>query len=109
MDTEIVLELVKQLAPIIAAIGSIVCGIIASRNGKRAEEVAKQADEYRKNREELDIAKWKVLKATLEGVTILLKHAHGEQLNGNVEEALINIEEAETALDTIQNKLLAAV
>lgn len=106
MEAEIVIAIVTSST---AALSSIACALIASRNGKRAEDAAKSAEAYRRDREELDVAKWKVLKATMEGVTVLLKQAKGEQLNGNVEEALTDIQKAGESLDDVQSRLLAKI
>lgn len=104
METELLIAIVTSST---AAASGIACAWISSRNGKKAEKAAKDAQEYRRDREELDVAKWKVLKATMEGVTVLLHQARGEKLNGNVEDALDNIKEAEHSLDEVQTKLLA--
>lgn len=104
MAAEIVVAIITST---VAALGSIVCALIANRNGKRAEDAANIAAEYRRDREALDVAKWKVLKATMEGVTVLLHQAKGEKLNGNVEDALDNMREAEASLDDVQTRLLA--
>lgn len=104
MEVEIVVALITST---IAAFGSIECALIATRNGKKAEDAARSTEAYRRDREEIDVAKWKVLKATMEGVTVLLRQAKGERLNGNVEAALDGIEEAEQSLDEVQAKLLA--
>lgn len=104
MEAEIMVAIITST---IAAISGIAGTIIATSNRKRADEAERITEEYRRDREELDVAKWKVLKATMEGVTVLLKQAKGEQLNGNVEEALNGISEAEQSLDTVQTKMLA--
>ena len=101
--------LVAIVTSTVAAVSSITCALIASKNGRKQDESAKSAETYRKDRERLDVAKWKVLKATMEGVTVLLKQAKGEKLNGNVEEALGNIQDAEQSLDDVQTALLARV
>ena len=93
----------------VAAVGSIVCALIASRNGQRAEKAASDAADYRRDRERLDVAKWKVLVATMEGVTVLLHQAKGEKLNGNVEAALDRIQDAEDGLNDVQAELLARI
>lgn len=104
METELLIAIVTSST---AAVSGIVCAWMANRNGKRAEKAARDTEAYRRDREELDVAKWKVLKATMEGVTVLLRQAKGERLNGNVEAALDGIEEAEQSLDEVQAKLLA--
>jgi hypothetical protein len=104
MEVEIIAAIVTST---VAAAASITCAWLANRNGRRAEEAARITEAYRKDREALDVAKWKVLKATMEGVTVLLRQAKGERLNGNVEAALDGIEEAEQSLDEVQAKLLA--
>lgn len=91
----------------IAAVSSIVCAWLSNRNGKKAEAAAEDAKEYRTKRERLDKAKWKVLIGTMDGVSLLLHQAHGEQLNGNVDAAIENIEKAKDELNEVQSDILA--
>ena len=99
METELIIAIVTSSA---AAITSIVTALIARSNKK-------DASNYRTKREKLDRAKWKVLTATMEGVSLLLHHAHGEKLNGNVDEALDKVKEAEAELDNVMNDIIVDV
>lgn len=99
------MDILAQLFPsTIAAVAAIASAYIASKNKQEAEKTAKVAQEYRDRREEIDVAKWKVLLSTMEGVTVLLHHAKGEKLNGNVESALSHIEESRDKLTQVQIK-----
>ena len=91
----------------LAAVSAIVSAWLANRNGKRQEKAAKDAVEYRTKRERLDKAKWKVLIATMGGVSLLLHQAHGEKLNGNVTAAIDDIEKAKDELNEVQSDILA--
>ena len=104
IPTELTIAIVTST---VAAISSISCALIANRNGKRAESAAKDAKEYRTKRERLDKAKWKVLIATMGGVNLLLHQAQGEELNGNVETAIADIEKAKDELNEVQGDILA--
>ena len=89
-----------DVAIITSSIAGIACAWLANRNGKDAKT-------YRSKREKLDKAKWKVLTATMDGVTLLLHHAHGEELNGNVEATLNEITSAKKELDDINSEIIA--
>lgn len=95
-------SIIAIIPSIVAAIGAVAAAYISSKNKSEAEKSAKDAKEYRDRREKIDHAKWKVLLATQEGVTVLLHQAKGEKLNGNVEAALASIEEAKAELTEVQ-------
>lgn len=99
METELIIAIVTSSA---AAVTSIVTALIARSNKQDAKN-------YRSKREKLDRAKWKVLTATMEGVSLLLHHAHGEKLNGNVDEALNKVKDAEAELDNVMNDIIVDV
>ena len=99
METELIIAIFTSS---IAAIASVTCAWLANRSGKDAKS-------YRSKREQLDKAKWKVLTATMSGVSLLLHHAHGEELNGNVEAALKKIDEANKELDDVNSDIISKV
>ena len=91
----------------IAAVAAIACAVIANGTRKKQDASAKDARDYREKREKLDVAKSKVLLSTMEGVTVLLHQAKGEQLNGNVEHALGAIQDAKDDLETVRSEIVA--
>lgn len=91
---------------LIAAIGGIVAAYVSTKNRQDAERAERKTIEYRDKRERIDKAKWQVLLSTMEGVTVLLHHAKGEKLNGNVEAALEDIESARDNLTKVQIETL---
>ena len=97
--------LIVTIPAIIAAVGGCVSAYLTSKSKTAQDEAAKDAKDYRQQREKLDKAKWKVLLATMQGVTVLLHQAKGEKLNGNVEDALDNIHVAHDELTDIQSEL----
>ena len=90
----------------IAAVAAVLAAWLSATAKATQERNADEVKRYRTERERIDRAKWKVLLATMEGVTVLLKSAKGEQLNGNVEEALEDIQEANDELHEIQVEAL---
>lgn len=101
--------LVPIITSTIAAVAAVMSAWLTSKAKANQEKAAKDTREYREQRERLDKAKWKVLLATMEGVTVLLHQAKGEKLNGNVEKALGNIDEASDELNEVQTELMAKV
>ena len=99
METELIIAIITSS---LAAITSIATALIARSNKK-------DASNYRTKRERLDKAKWKILTATMEGVSLLLHQAHGEKLNGNVNVALERIKDAEADLDEVMNDIIVEV
>ena len=99
--------LIAVIPASVAAVASVLCALITSGARQAQKESAREAHEYRSQRERLDKAKWKVLIATMEGVTVLLHQARGEQLNGNVEDALEGISAAEAELSDVQAGIFA--
>lgn len=91
----------------LAAISAITSAWLANKTSKNQDRAAKDAKEYRTKRERLDKAKWKVLIATVSGVSLLLHQAHGDKLNGNVEAALEDIDKAKDELNEVQSDILA--
>ena len=104
IPTELAIAIVTSS---LAAVSAIASAWLASRTSKTQENIAKEAHEYRTKRERLDKAKWKVLIATMDGVSLLLHQAHGDKLNGNVEAALNDIDKARDELNEVNSDILA--
>lgn len=84
----------------IEAIGVAVIGGLISRNQKRSESAQKA-------REERDSCLYNLMFATASGTEVLLHQAHGEQLNGNVEDALRDIQNAKAKCNSLFNHHMA--
>ena len=104
IPTELAIAIVTST---MACVGAVASALISNRSAKNQEKAASEAREYRTKRERLDKAKWKVLIATMSGVSLLLHQAHGDKLNGNVEAALGQIKDAKDELDEVQSDILA--
>lgn len=99
--------LITIVPSVVAAVGAVAAAYISTKNKEAAEKSATDAKAYRERRERIDRAKWKVLLATQEGVTVLLHQAKGEKMNGNVDAALIRIAKATDELTEVQIKELS--
>ena len=71
-----------------------------AREAKEREEIA----ERNKRREERDVAILALNFACAEGTEVLLEYAHGEKMNGNVDDALKSISAARKRLNNLINK-----
>ena len=109
MDT-IVVAIIGAIEGLgIAIIGAIVASINKkneeyrnARDEREAAERAKAAEE-RQLLEEYELAKLELLFATANGTDVLLKAAHGDHLNGNVQEAMDGIKEAKAECNHVVN------
>ena len=82
------------------AIGVAVINGIMNRNRK--------ADEERETvRKERDKTTYDLLFAMADGLEVLLKQAHGDKLNGDVEDAMNSVHDAKSHLNSICNGELA--
>ena len=80
---------------IIVAIIALIQGIAVAVINKQMNKVKDDNEAYRKKREKRDLERqerdeaiYNLVLANASGTEVLLHQAHGEQLNGNVEEAL---------------------
>lgn len=96
MDMTVVVAIIGA----IEAVGVTIIGGLISRNNKKN-------DEYRNLREERDTNIYGLMFATANGTEVLLEAAHGDQLNGNVDEALTRIRVAKGKCNGIANKNMA--
>lgn len=116
MDTAIVIAIIGA----IQAIGVTIIGALLSRSNKRREE----ADDERKKREqerererqereyareERDTCMYDLVFATASGTEVLLHQAHGEQVNGNVDDALGQLQLAKAECNHTFNKQAARI
>jgi len=94
---------VEVLVAIIGAIQAIGVAIISgliTRNSK-------QRDKRDEAREKRDACNYDLLFAVADGTEVLLQQAHGEQMNGNVDEALRSIRKAKSECNHLYNKQVA--
>ena len=95
---------------IIGAIEGIGVAVIAGmfqRFTKSNEEYRAKREARDAKREERDAAMYDLLFATANGTEVLLEAAHGEQLNGNVEDALSSIRNAKSSCNHLANQSMA--
>lgn len=74
---------------------------------KRETQEAEDRDalaERNKRREERDVAILALNFACAEGTEVLLEYAHGEKMNGNIDDALKSIAKARKQLNDVINK-----
>ena len=91
-------------ASIIAAVAAVAVAII---------EAVAQVGRYRaQKRDELQrrllMAQYDVSSAQTEGLSLLLRHAHGDNLNGDVEAAIQALETAEAAYSRIRTEIVTS-
>ena len=114
MDATIVVAIIGAIEGIgIAIIGVIVSSINkkneeyrAARDKREKEENAKRAEEH-ELMEEYELAKLELLFATANATDVLLQAAHGDHLNGNVEDAIESIREAKSECNHVVNRKAA--
>ena len=95
----------ELIASSIAAIAAVAVAIIEARAGAQR----KQEQEAQEAHNKILAASFELQQKTAEGTVILLKAAHGDNLNGDVEKAIKDIEDAEDSFSRQTNKILAEV
>ena len=91
---------------IVAIIGGIEAVIVAIIGGVLTR-YRKSDEEHQKMREERDTALYGLVFANASGTEVLLHQAHGEKLNGNVEDALNGIQSAKSRFNEVVNRQAA--
>lgn len=94
MDTAIVIAIIGA----IQAVGVAVIGALVARSSKREDE-----------REERDACLYDLIFASASGTEVLLHQAHGEQVNGNVDDALDQIKRAKAKCNHVFNRQAAKI
>ena len=99
----------------VEGIGIAIIGVIVSSINKKNEEYRnarelrekaereKRAEEH-ELLEEYELAKLELLFATANATDVLLQAAHGDHLNGNVEQAMQSIREAKSECNHVVNR-----
>lgn len=103
------------LTPILVAIIGGAFAVVQQRNKKQHEEEAQKRDEHRKivedssrQNQHLTAALLNLTLANARGTIVLLRQAHGEKLNGNVEAAMKDIESGIESINDIMNGIAAS-
>ena len=93
-------EVLVAVIGLIQAVGvAIISGIIT--------RTSKQRDKRDEAREKRDACNYDLLFAVADGTEVLLQQAHGEQMNGNVDEALKSIRSAKAECNHLYNSQIA--
>lgn len=103
MDSTVVVAIIG----LIEAVGVALIGGMLSRSNRRAADRAKKVDEREKVRIERDTAMYDLVFASASGTEVLLHQAHGDHINGNVEEALDSIRNAKSECNHVFNRQAA--
>lgn len=103
MDSGIIIAIIGA----IEAVGVAIIGALVARSNKRTADAEKARSEREAAREERDACLYDLVFATASGTEVLLHQAHGEQLNGNVDEALGQLQRAKSECNHVFNKQAA--
>lgn len=93
-------EIMVALIGAVEAIGVAIIGGLINRNHREAEE-------QQTAREQRDACLYDLVFAVASGTEVLLHNAHGEKVNGNVDEALASIHDAKTECNRVFNRQVA--
>ena len=94
---------VEILVAIIGAIQAVGVAIISAI----ITRTSKERDKRDEAREKRDACNYDLLFAVADGTEVLLQQAHGEQMNGNVDEALSSIRKAKAECNHLYNSQIA--
>ena len=94
---------IEVLVAIIGAIQAIGVAII----GGLISLKTKARDKREEAREQRDACNYDLLFAVADGTEVLLQQAHGEQMNGNVDQALSSIRKAKSECNHLYNSQVA--
>lgn len=92
-------------ASIIAAIAAVAVAIIEAYAQVQRARSAK-AEEFAHR---LAMAQYDVSSAQTDGLRVLLRYAHGEHLNGDVEAAMKALDEAERRYTAVRTEIVANI
>jgi len=112
MDAGVIIAIIGA----IEGVGVAIIGAMVARANRKSEEYRnqraerdKEQDERDKLREERDASLYDLVFATATGTEVLLHQAHGEKVNGNVEEALESIKKAKSECNHVFNRQAAKI
>lgn len=103
MDSTVVVAIIG----LIEAVGVALIGGMLSRANKRSDDYRRKVDERETARVERDAALYDLVFASASGTEVLLHQAHGDHINGNVEEALDSIRNAKSECNRVFNHQVA--
>ena len=103
MDSGIIIAIIGA----IEAVGVAIIGALVARSNKRTADAEKARGEREQAREERDACLYDLVFASASGTEVLLHQAHGEQVNGNVDDALGQIRRAKAECNHVFNKQAA--
>ena len=93
-------EVLVAIIGLIQALGVAAIGALINRGQKQREE-------REEAREKRDAYNYDLLFAVANGTEVFLQQAHGEQMNGNVDEALKSIRSAKAECNHLYNSQIA--
>lgn len=105
MDVAIIVAIIGA----IETIGAAAIAAMISRFNKRNEDYREAREQRDKAREERDARLYDLVFASASGTEVLLHQAHGEQVNGNVDEALGQIRQAKAECNHVFNRQAARI
>lgn len=105
MDSGIIIAIIGA----IEAVGVAIIGALVARSNKRTEDAEKARGEREQAREERDACLYDLVFASASGTEVLLHQAHGEQVNGNVDDALDQIKLAKAECNHVFNRQAAKI
>lgn len=104
MDPTVIVAVITAVQAVgVAVIGGLFA-VYTRRAEERADEVARKRDESDRMRQEIDSCMYDLVFATANAMEVLLHHAHGDHINGNVDEALESIKSAKAECNHLLNK-----
>lgn len=103
MDSTIVVAIIGA----IEGIGVAIIGGLISRYTKQTDQYRKAREEKDRLREERDACLYDLMFATAGGTEVLLQAAHGDEMNGNVDDALSSIKKAKSECNHVFNRQAA--
>ena len=93
-------EVLVAIIGLIQALGVAAIGALITRGQKQREE-------REEAREKRDACNYDLLFAVADGTEVLLQQAHGDKMNGNVDEALSSIRKAKAECNHLYNSQVA--
>lgn len=100
-------EVIVAIIGAIQAVGVAIIGGIITRNQKCNDEARKLREQREAAREQRDAANYDLIFSVADGVEVLLEQAHGERMNGNVENALESVRNAKSRCNRLYNEQVA--
>lgn len=100
-------EIVVAIIGAIEAVGVAIIGGIITSNRRKDEADRDALAQREAARERRDAANYDLLFSVADGVEVLLEQAHGDKMNGNVEDALKSVRTAKSRCNHLYNEQVA--